>query len=66
MLFRFSCANLTPQRHAFGLACASVLVVSNLAMVFLSRDTWLAMVLLQAIVATFSFFGLSVVVIRVL
>mmetsp|Transcript_74887 Transcript_74887/g.146528 ORF Transcript_74887/g.146528 Transcript_74887/m.146528 type:complete len:547 (+) Transcript_74887:119-1759(+) len=57
-----SVVDATNKRHAFGLACASVLVVSNLAMVFLSRDTWLAMVLLQAIVATFSFFGLSVVV----
>jgi MFS family permease len=57
-----SIVDATDKRHSFGVACAWILVISNAAMCFLTRATWFAMTLLQAVVATFSFYGVSLVV----
>ena len=56
-----SIIDATDKRLGFGRAMAGVLVVSNAAMVFITPDTWLVMTLLQAVVATFSFSGLTLV-----
>ena len=52
----------TNKRHSFGTWMAIIFVVSNFAMIFITPQTWLIMTLLQAVVATFSFFGLQLVI----
>jgi MFS family permease len=57
-----SIVDATDKRHLFGGVCSAVFVVSNFAMVFITRDSWFYMMLLQAIVATFAFYGQVLVV----
>jgi MFS-type transporter involved in bile tolerance (Atg22 family) len=57
-----SIVDATDKRHLFGGVCSAVLVVSNFAMVFITRDNWFFMMLLQAIVATFAYYGQVLVV----
>jgi len=57
-----SIIDATDARHFFGRGCATLFVVSNAAMIFITRENWFYMMLLQATVATFAYYGTVLVV----